>query len=207
MGDGLLTKEFFLRRPDVVAPELLGKIIVQTTGYAGGGVAVALRITETEAYAQDDPASHSFKGVTARNRSMFEEGGCLYVYFIYGIHHCLNVVTEPRGVGSAVLIRAGQPVAGLEHMWRRRYGPAAPAGNGAGNGKQLEALCRGPGNLALALGVTRQTHDGILINRVQNGYTGGFFIYDAPSPPESQIVRSPRIGISKGVDKLWRYCL
>jgi DNA-3-methyladenine glycosylase len=140
-------------------------------------------ITEVEAYTQDDPASHSFRGPSARNASMFSEPGTLYVYRAYGIHWCLNVVVGPVGDGSAVLVRAGTPIVGLEHMVRRRG--------------RAENLCNGPGRLAQALGV-EGSHDGHdLLDRA------GRVTLD---PGDVLVGRAvPRVGISKAVDVPWRW--
>lgn len=135
-----------------------------------GGV-VGGRIVEAEAYLADDPASHSFRGRTRRNGTMFATGGHLYVYRIYGVHRCLNVVTGRAGDGQAVLIRAIEPIWGQDAMWRRRFGerglehgrdgPARPGdGREPVTGKELLNLCSGPGKVAQALGVSVEEFDG-----------------------------------------------
>ena len=151
------------------------------------GTLCRVRIVETEAYEPDDPASHSFHGQTARNASMFQEPGRLYVYLVYGIHHAVNVVTGPRGHGGAVLVRAGEPLEGLAAMEERR-----------GTG-EVRALCRGPGRLAQALAVDR-TLDGIdLLN-------SDILWLEPGSPvPASQVSQTRRIGLSAGVDTRWRF--
>ena len=156
-----------------VAPELIGATLL----HAGVGG----RIVEVEAYDEADPASHSFIGPTPRNRVMFGPAGHAYVYKIYGIHFCLNFVCRP---GSAVLIRALEPLVGLDAMLARRG--AMPEKN----------LCSGPGKLAEALG----------IDLAQNGLP-----LDAPpfdllaADLAHPIATGPRIGITKGVDTPWRY--
>jgi DNA-3-methyladenine glycosylase len=182
-----LPPEFFLRHPAEAAPDLLGKLFVRVSGKK----ILALRIVETEAYAQDDPASHSYRGKSARNRSMFQKGGCLYVYMIYGMYYCLNIVTEEEGRGSAVLIRAGEPLLGQETMRRNRYPGAVPA--------NMPPLCSGPGRLASALGVTRK-HDGLVLNRRH------FFLLDdgfTAAPADRGC--SARVGISAAADRRWRW--
>lgn len=178
----VLSRHWFERDALVVAPELLNKVI----RVSSGDVVVAGRIVETEAYLPDDPASHSFRGPSARNRTMFGPPGHLYVYLSYGIHRCANVVTGAEGSGQAVLIRAVVPVAGIEVARARR-------------GTRDRELANGPGKLCQALGI--ELHD--------DGcdLSGGSRITiaddDVPPPPEP--VTGPRIGISKAVDRPWRF--
>ncbi|MBC7517933.1 MAG: DNA-3-methyladenine glycosylase [Microbacteriaceae bacterium] len=130
-------RDFFARPATAVAPELLGAVL--SVGK------VALRITEVEAYrGTSDPGSHAFHGETPRNAAMFGEPGHLYVYVSYGVHHCVNVVCSPRGEASAVLLRAGEIVAGFEPARGRRL-----------SAKRDVDLARGPGRLAAPLGITR----------------------------------------------------
>jgi DNA-3-methyladenine glycosylase len=169
-----------------VARALLGRLLVHDTP-AGR---LAGRVIETEAYhGARDPASHAFRGRTARNAAMFGPPGHAYVYFIYGVHHCLNVVTGREGEASAVLIRALEPVAGLETMARRR-GAVAPA-----------RLACGPGNVARALGLTRADDGADLV-------AGSLWI--SSSPPRRggrRIVSGPRIGVARGAERPWRFRL
>jgi DNA-3-methyladenine glycosylase len=146
-----------------------------------GGVVV-----ETEAYAPDDAASHSYRGRTQRNATMFGPPGRLYVYRSYGIHWCANVVCEPEGIGAAVLLRALEPTVGLELMETRR-GLDDPL-----------LLCSGPGRLTQALAI-----DGSDDGRVfgEHGLTL------LPPAGEPDVVQGPRIGISREVDRPWRYSL
>jgi DNA-3-methyladenine glycosylase len=140
-------------------------------------------IVETEAYKMNDPASHTFRGETIRNSAMFQEAGTLYVYFTYGRHYCVNIVTGPVGRGEAVLIRALEPVDGIELMKQRR-------------GTDSSQLTNGPAKLAQALGIKRSLN--------------GTNIFDGPLKMEngvrySEIVQARRIGITKAVDKPWRF--
>ena len=166
---------FFERNAIVVAREMIGaELLLEGVG----GI-----IVETEAYVPTDPASHSFRGMTPRNRAMFGPAGCAYVYRSHGLHWCLNAVCLP---GSAVLIRALQPTHGLETM-RENRGPFAD-----------KLLCAGPGRLCQALGVNR-SHDGLPLD------SGAFAFSPSPVPPD--VVVGIRIGISKGVDEPWRFGL
>lgn len=162
--------------PDV-APLLLNKLLVH-------GPCVG-RIVEVEAYREDDPASHTFRGQTPRNAVMFGSAGHLYVYFTYGMHYCSNVVTGPDGHGAAVLLRAVEPIAGLELM-RERRGGRTP-------------LTDGPAKLCQAFGIGPE-HNGVDVCR---GGTIGLFDDGTPPPATPRV--GPRIGISKAVDVPWRW--
>ena len=173
-----LSRDFFDRSVLEVAPDLIGaKLMVRGVG----GI-----IVEVEAYHHTEPAAHSFGGETVRNAVMFGPPGYAYVYRSYGIHWCVNFVCEPTGSASAVLIRALQPTDGLATMWRRR------------GVKDERLLCSGPGRLCEALGITR----------AQNGLA-------LDAPPFALFARAeaieisvgPRIGISKAVERPWRYGL
>ena len=160
------------------ARELIGSILL--FGNEGGV------IVEAEAYEQTDPASHSFRGVRPGNRSMFGPPAHIYVYRSYGVHWCLNFVCGPPGHGAAVLIRAIEPLAGINQMMLRRQTD------------NIRLLCAGPGRLTQALGVDHQ-HDGQFL-----GHTP--FQLLAPTH-KSHIVAGPRIGITKAIDKPWRFGL
>jgi len=162
--------------PDV-APLLLNKLLVH-------GECVG-RIVEVEAYREDDPASHTFRGRTARNAVMFGPAGHLYVYFTYGMHYCANVVTGNEDVGAAVLLRAVEPMSGIALMTTRRRGRRQLAD---GPAKLCEAFAIGP------------EHNGADVCR---GEGPGLFD-DGMAPPADPIV-GPRIGISKAVDLPWRF--
>ncbi len=178
-----LRRSFFERPSPVVARDLLGRRLVGSVG----GERVAGRIVEAEAYQQDDPAAHSFRGVTQRNRVMFGPAGHLYVYFSYGVHWCMNVVTGRPGEGSAVLLRAAEPIEGLERMKAQR-GVSDP-----------RLLCAGPGRLTQALAVTRE-HNGVDL------VGAGAMWLEAGSPvPDGAVAVGPRVGISVAVERPWRF--
>ncbi|HUE12090.1 MAG TPA: DNA-3-methyladenine glycosylase [Steroidobacteraceae bacterium] len=161
---------------------LLGKIVVRrlSSGILTG------RIVETEAYLEADPACHAFRGMTPRNRSLFLEAGHAYVYLCYGTSYMLNVSSEEAGTGAGVLLRALEPVAGVEHMRRARK-------NGS-----VRNLARGPGRLAAALQVDRR-HDGLDLTR-----PGPLWIGSDGTSVDS-IGESVRIGLTKGADARLRY--
>ncbi len=161
-----------------VAAQLIGALFL-VDGVGG-------RIVETEAYDRNDPASHSFSGPTARNSAMFGPPGHAYVYRSYGIHWCLNFVCRESGHGAGVLLRAIEPLDGIEIMRRRRGLQAVPL------------LCAGPGRLAQALGITR-AHDGLPLDAPP-------FVLTAPDT-EVERIAGPRVGISKAVDVPWRFGL
>lgn len=169
----------FDRSVHEIAPELIGAEL-----YVGGVGGV---IVEVEAYDHEDPAAHGYGNRrSARNGSMFLPGGHVYVYRSYGIHWCLNIVCEPEGVAAAVLVRALEPVAGLDEMRERR------------GVDDERLLCSGPGRLCQALAVTR-AHDGLSVDRPP------FELRPRRTAPT--LLRGPRIGITKAADLPWRYGL
>jgi DNA-3-methyladenine glycosylase len=200
---------FFSRSTLLVAPDLLGKVLCVQ---AKEGL-VTGRIVETEAYLADDPASHSYKGPTPRSSIMFGPPGRVYVYFIYGMYEMLNFVTEPDGQAGAVLIRAIEPISGEELMRKRRSPPKGKAtGKTAGKSTEkvagksskkrilsLHDLTGGPGKLCRAFGIELS----------DNGEkVGGSRIWLEDDGIETEkVLISPRIGISKGQDRLWRFFL
>jgi DNA-3-methyladenine glycosylase len=161
---------------------LIGKILVRTV--ASGELLV--RIVETEAYPPNDPASHAFRGETARNRSMFLERGFSYVYFIYGTSHCFNVASESHGVGAAVLVRAAEPLTGRAEIARRRGGDSG------------RDLLRGPGRLCAGLGIDRAL-DGIDLCE------GSGALWLADGEPRGEIAASPRVGLTRAPEPAWRF--
>jgi DNA-3-methyladenine glycosylase len=179
-----LPRSFFARPSPEVGPDLLGRILVRKVG---DGRLLTARIVEAEAYQEDDPASHSFRGRTNRTEVMFGPPGHAYVYFTYGMHHCLNVVTGSTGEGSAVLLRAAAPLEGLEEMARRR-GTNDP-----------RALCSGPGRLCQALGIDR-AENGLDLVRGRLLW----LLEGAPVAP-STISVGPRVGITSGTERPWRF--
>lgn len=177
-----LARSFYARPSRVVAPALLNKVLVV-------GVRAA-RIVEVEAYAgADDPASHAYRGQTARNATMFGPPGGLYVYFAYGMHWCANAVCSPAGSSSAVLLRAGAPLAGLDSMYAMR--PVA---------RRDRDLCSGPAKLCQAFGIDRSFDGRDLVDEDQP-----VTIVDDGTPPPRRPGRSPRIGLSVAVDVRWRW--
>ena len=196
-GSGLTpdVAEVLARDSLQAAPALLGAIVT-TTSPEG---TVSVRLTEVEAYrGEADPGSHAFRGRTARNASMFEAGGIIYVYFTYGMHHCVNVVTGPEGLSRAVLMRGGEVVAGVELARRRR--PAA---------RNDRDLARGPARLCAALGLDRSA-DGTAL-----GGPGSCVSLALPEPglnPEAARIRTgPRTGVAgpggDGEAYPWRFWL
>ncbi len=175
--DAVLPASFFDRSPEVVAEDLLGKVLVSSAEevVAGG------TIVEAEAYlGAGDPGSHaSTRGITPRNRVMYGPPGTVYVYFTYGNHHMINLVCGEEGVAGAVLIRALEPLVGVEQMERRR------------GGRQLHELCNGPGKLAQALGIDLSDNDTLLGE-------GRLVVYDAHRVPTAEVAVSGRVGLSAG---------
>lgn len=176
-----LDREFYLQDTVDAAKALLGKVLVHKTekGVLSG------RIVETEAYLHDDPACHASRGMTKRNEVMFGEHGHAYVYFTYGFHYCLNIVTQLRGIPEAVLIRALEPLQGIELMQQNR------------NKENEKDLCSGPGKLTQAM----------MIDIALNGedlLSDRLYVLD-DRLDIGEIKARPRIGIKEATDKLWRF--
>ena len=170
-----LRRDFFARSVHDVAPELIG-VLLLVDGVGG-------RIVEVEAYDREDPASHAFRGPTARNASMFGPPGHAYVYRSYGVHWCLNLVC---GSVSAALVRALEPTHGLDEMRSRR------------GLEDFRLLCSGPGRLCQALGITGE-HDGLPLDAPPFSLSA--------SPPPVEVVAGKRVGITRAVEQPWRYGL
>lgn len=181
-----LPRGFYLQDTRAAAQKLLGQLVVRRlpSGETLSGI-----IVETEAYLTDDPACHAYRGQTPRNSAMFGPPGHAYVYFTYGLHMMLNLVCAPEGIAEAVLIRAIEPVEGIEAMRRNR-----------GSILETRLLTNGPGKLAQALALTRLSHNGLDVTDpvselqvMPNEY------------PTFEIVTGKRIGITQGMESLWRY--
>jgi DNA-3-methyladenine glycosylase len=217
-----LPRVFFDRPAIEVAPDLLGCVL----WHASPAGLVAVRLVEVEAYrGAIDPASHAFRGRTARNAVMFGPPGHAYVYFTYGMHYCVNLVCEPAGRAEAVLIRAGAVVAGAELARHRRYGlpdtaagpadapPAADAGTAPAPGdKRLRSreldLARGPGRLCQALGIDRALDGADACGPQGPIGIGQLRAVDEPlTAAAGAIATGPRVGISQATDRPWRYWL
>lgn len=183
-----LPKKFYLNNTLKVAKQLIGKLLVYNSPK---GLITGI-IVETEAYiGAIDESAHSYRGKTLRNQVMFEEGGLLYVYFTYGMHFCLNVVTGKKDVGNAVLIRAVEPINGLDILGINRFNKEVL------NEKEIVNLTNGPAKLCQAFG----------IDKSQNGYdlcSDDLFIANYKTIKKDKINFSTRIGIRKSVEFPWR---
>ncbi len=179
-----LPREFYERPTLEVAPDLIGKYLVTCVS----DVRQAVRIVEVEAYVGvDDPACHAARGLTERTKPMFGPAGFTYVYLIYGMYNCLNVVTEPDGSPAAVLIRAAEPITGIEPM---------PGHNGSE--KTEVSLLSGPGKLCRVLQVTT-SHNSLDL-------TGETIYCEDRNGSPPTIIASRRIGIKVGTQRRWRFC-
>ena len=171
--------------PVEIAPRLIGCVLLRTDG----SKLMSGKIVETEAYSQSDAASHSYRGETPRTKVMFGISGRAYVYFTYGMHYCLNVATGPEGYGSAVLIRAIEPLEGVNDMRGNRSGKHAD-----------QELTNGPAKLCQALNIDKKLngHD-LHVRPLQ--------LIIKPAIDPARITKTTRIGISRGRDLLWRFYL
>lgn len=179
-----IEREFYARDTVRVARDLLGKILVRRIN----GTFVSGVITETEAYRQaDDPASHAHRGITERNKVMFGEVGLAYVYFTYGMHYCVNVVAKSKDhAAGAVLIRSIKPHRGVDIMIKNR------------GVKDAKNLTNGPAKLAMALDITKNQYGEDMVS------SKSIYITDGPKT-DQRISAGPRVGISRGVDKMWNF--
>lgn len=180
-----LSRAFYIRSALEVAPDLLGKLLVyhSPTGKIVG------EINEVEVYlGAEDPASHAYRGKTPRNQIMFGEGGFAYIYFTYGMHFCMNIVTGEAGTASAVLLRSVVPVEGIELMAQNRH-------------KKVDDrdLTNGPGKLCQAFGLTKEQYGVDLVN-------SDVLYLEDQGKKVSKFQTTPRIGIKEAADKLWRFC-
>ena len=175
-----LSQSFYDRSVHEVARELIGCVVRH--GETAG------RIVETESYHMEEPACHAFAGVTERTRTLYGEPGRAYVYFSYGIHSLLNAVAEPEGVGAAVLIRALEPVDGIDVMRARR------------GLERAEELCSGPGKLTQALDIGLSLNGSSLVDGPIE------LVTREPGAREPRVVVGERVGITKAVELPWRFC-
>ncbi len=180
-----LRRSFYKEPTLTVAKALLGKYLARKWK----GSYIVGKIVETEAYiGEDDPACHAAKGKTPRNEVMFGPPGFAYIYFIYGMYYCLNVVTESEGFPAAVLIRAVEPTAGIEHMKHFR------------NMDSIQRLTNGPGKLCQAFNLDRTLNGEDLCG-------SNLFIMNGETIDDSQIERTRRVGIKVGVNHHWRFLI
>jgi DNA-3-methyladenine glycosylase len=188
-----MSRDFFVQQPDVVARAVLGKLLVRKTPDA----LLAGRIVEVEAYfGEGDPAAHAAAGCTARNAVLFGPPGHAYVYFIYGMHSCLNISCEPTGQAGSVLVRALEPLEPLQGLaqmaaWRGLTPHASP-----------RLLTSGPGRLCQAFGITRAAHNGLDLLSEDSELQLRDDGYEAPA-----ILATPRIGISKAAERPLRFAI
>jgi DNA-3-methyladenine glycosylase len=179
-----LGRSFFSRYTPEVAEDLLGSVLVRVID----GKVLRSKIVEVEAYrGADDPASHAYRGITKRASVMFGEPGHAYVYFTFGVHYCLNLTTEAEGVPGAVLIRAVEPLEGIDEMMRRRSVEA------------ITNLASGPGKLTKALGIDLRLNGEDVVRSKA--------LYLLSGQRDGKVAVSARIGISAGRERLWRYYL
>jgi len=180
----ILDRAFYERETIIVAKELLGKLLIRRTNKGD----LIGKIIEVEAYrGYDDPASHAYHGRTDRNYLMFGHGGYAYVYFIYGNHYCFNVTAKVGNNPGAILIRALEPIDGIELMQNNRHV------------KDLKNLTNGPGKLTKAMNITIK-HNGLDLTKGEE-----LFLCEPVENQSFEIVSTKRIGIKSGIDKLWRF--
>ena len=178
----------FFDAPSIdVAPALLGAVVEHETPEG----LVSVRLTEVEAYhGEVDPASHAYRGQTQRNAVMFGDPGFVYVYFTYGMHYCMNLVCERAGTASAVLLRAGEVIEGIELARKRRNGAAA------------RDLARGPARLTMTLGIGRDDN-----GRDACDPSSSLRVRPGSMPPAAIVRQGPRVGVAAAADTPWRFWL
>jgi len=180
-----LPRKFYLKNTLTVSRELLGKIVVRKTG----GKAITAKIVETEAYFGDhDPACHAYQKITERNKIMYDTGGKVYVYFIYGNYYCFNVVSEGKGTGNATLIRAVEPLEGIGMMKKFR-----------GNVKNIFELSNGPGKLCIAMNIDKNLYGEDLT------VSEKIFISKPVKNEKFEVITTKRIGLNTGIEFPYRF--
>jgi DNA-3-methyladenine glycosylase len=196
-----LGRSFYVRPTVTVARDLLGLYLLRRVGPR----TLIGRIVEVEAYrGSDDPASHAYRGKTKRNEVMFFEGGHLYVYFTYGMHHCANVVTGKSGAGSAVLIRAVEPMGPVEAFMRnrmrgRRRRSTSRSRRHVSTPLERHQLCSGPARVCEAFALTGKDNGKDLCG------SEIWLARSGRSRQNVQVARSPRVGVTQGVERRWRF--
>lgn len=183
-----LSRSFFARAADEVAPELLGKLLLRADEE------LVARVVEVEAYTEDDPACHGHRGRTERNAPLFGPPGHAYVYFVYGMHWCLNVATGVDGRGEGCLLRAAEPLEGLDRMRRRRFGED-------GRRRSDRELLRGPARLAQAFGLDG-SWSGVDLCEPKGGTHGLGLAEDGELPA---VTATPRTGVAAAAGVPWRF--
>ena len=206
-----LPRAFYNRDPLTVARELIGKLLISAMRPEDGshlalvgkrGGLLAGRIVETEAYlGAADPGAHAYRGRTARNAVLFGPPGHAYVYFIYGNHYCMNVSCQPEGEAGCVLLRALEPVCGIEAMAALRGLPLVDSS--PPRLAELRRLTSGPGRLSQALGITRPRHNGCDLCSRQ----GGLYIAEGGTGIEPRVIATPRINVTRAPEHEYRFLL
>lgn len=180
-----LPRKFFLRDTVTVAKELLGKILSRKIGKK----VLSAKIVETEAYiGEHDPASHAYQKITERNKIMYDQGGKVYVYFIYGNYYCFNVVCDSRGIGNAVLIRAVEPIEGIEQMKKFR-----------GETKSVYDITNGPAKLCLAMNIDNSLYGADVTEEKS------IFVSKPFKKEKFEIITTKRVGLNVGIDFPYRF--
>lgn len=188
-----LPRSFYAREPDVVGQDLVGRVLLAPAPHRGAAQ-IALRMTETEAYhGEQDPASHAYRGPTERTRVMFGPPGFVYVYFVYGMHWCANIVTGADGQAAAVLMRAARLLQGDEAVRERRR-------SATGRYPRPVDLARGPARLAQCLGLSGKDSGSDLLA------DGAPFTVHSGSSLRPKISSGPRVGVAAAADTPWRFC-